>query len=98
MKKYTFKDYIEYIKDNPKGYWFKRKLYGWGWVPVTREGWIVTILFIGIILLNGFYLASNPNPSDTQITIFLVIVFVSIILLILIAYRTGEKPCWRWGR
>lgn len=23
-----FKKYKEYLKDNPKGYWFKRKLYG----------------------------------------------------------------------
>ena len=25
-----FKNYREYYKNNPEGYWFKRKLYGWG--------------------------------------------------------------------
>ena len=29
------KQYIAYLKDNPQGYWFKAKLYGWGWVPVN---------------------------------------------------------------
>ena len=24
-----FKKYLDYVNDNPKGYWFKRKLYGW---------------------------------------------------------------------
>jgi hypothetical protein len=28
-----FKEYTDYLKDNPQGYWFKRKLYGWGWTP-----------------------------------------------------------------
>jgi hypothetical protein len=33
-----FKKYIEYLKDNPQGYWFKRKVWGWGWTPVTWQG------------------------------------------------------------
>lgn len=24
--------------------WFKAKNYGWGWYPVTWEGWTVTII------------------------------------------------------
>jgi len=36
-----FNDYIEYVRDNPRRYWFKRKLFGWGWTPVTRQGWAV---------------------------------------------------------
>lgn len=35
------KEYLEYLKDNPKHLWFKRKLYGWGWVPVRWQGWLV---------------------------------------------------------
>ena len=27
------KEYIAYLKDNPQGYWFKARLYGWGWAP-----------------------------------------------------------------
>jgi hypothetical protein len=28
-------EYKKYLKDNPEVYWFKAKLYGWGWFPVT---------------------------------------------------------------
>ena len=35
------KEYIAYLKDNLKRYWFKSKLYGWGWVPVKWQGWLV---------------------------------------------------------
>ena len=31
------KEYIAYLKDNPQGYWFKARLYGWGWVPVNLD-------------------------------------------------------------
>lgn len=34
---HMFKNYLDYIRDNPHGYWFKRKLYGWGWTPVTWQ-------------------------------------------------------------
>ena len=43
--------YINYIKDNPEGYWFKRKLYGWGWTPATWQGWLSTFVFIGLVLI-----------------------------------------------
>ena len=31
------RQYIQYLKDNPQGYWFRRKLFGWGWVPVKWQ-------------------------------------------------------------
>ena len=32
-----FKNYLDYIRDNPKGYWFKRKPFGYGWTPVKWQ-------------------------------------------------------------
>jgi len=54
MKRYTWRNYIGYMKDNPKKYWFKRKLYGWGWVPVRWQGWFVVLLGISIFVA-GIY-------------------------------------------
>jgi hypothetical protein len=92
----------QYTRDNSKGYWFRRKLYGWGWFPVKWQGWAVTLAFIGILLLNGFYFSYNisPNspPSVADLDFFFGIIIISVILLLWICYKTGEKPRWSWGR
>lgn len=102
VKKYTWRNCIEYMRDNPKGYWFKRKLYGWGWVPVSKEGWLVVLGFIGVLLLNGFYFASkistNGEPTTFDLSLFFGVLIISIILLFWICYKKGEKPQWSWGR
>jgi len=96
------KNYIRYMKNNPKVYWFRRKLYGWGWFPITWQGWLATLLFIIICLLNGFYLeykvGSGNNPSATDLNIFFGIILISIIVLLIICFKTGEKPRWSWGK
>ncbi len=70
-----------------KRYWFRRKIFGWGWFPNTWEGWLVTILFIFIV----FSIAQRePIPW---------VLFIPLaLLLIFICYKTGEKPRWNWGR
>ncbi|MDP3987334.1 MAG: hypothetical protein Q8P81_03870 [Nanoarchaeota archaeon] len=102
MKKYTIKNYPDYIRDNPKGYWFKRKLYGWGWVPVRWQGWIIVLAFIGILLLNGTYFASkispNGKPTIFDFVLFFGIIIISVIILFKVCYKKGEKPKWSWGR
>ena len=102
MKKYTFRNYFEYLKDNPKGYWFKRRLYGWGWVPVKTEGFIIILTFIGILLLNVFYfvfiVSKNKNPSRLDLAIFFGVIIISLIFIFWICYKKGEKPGWTWGR
>lgn len=92
-----FKDCCEYLKDNPEGYWFKRKLYGWGWVPVKWQGWLVILAFVAYLVEVGTSLAPNPEPTESELMWFFVKVFGSVIVLILICYKTGESPKWMWG-
>ena len=92
-----FKEYIAYIKDNPNNYWFKRKLYGWGWVPVKWQGWFVIAIFIGLLILNSIPLESKSEPSAGQITWFFIKTILSVAILIFICYKKGEKPKWQWG-
>ena len=35
-------------------YWFSPKLIGWGFMPITVEGWIATIIFLALILLSAY--------------------------------------------
>lgn len=91
------KKYIEYLKDNPEGYWFKRKIFGWGWTPVKWQGWAVILAFVAFIVWGGLDLAAAGEPTGAMLTWFFLRVAISIILLIIICYKKGEKPRWQWG-
>jgi hypothetical protein len=86
------KEYTKYLKDNPHGYWFKAKLYGWGWVPVKWQGWLV--IFIGIAILSaGIYVGETDDAPGAAFLGFLLMT----ILIFSFGYWKGEKPRWQWG-
>ncbi len=88
--------YRSYIADNPQGYWFKRKWYGWGWTPVTWQGWLITIIYIGAIILSALTLDKNSPTKEVAFTFILPILLLTT-SFIFIAYKKGEKPRWQWG-
>lgn len=94
------KEYLAYLRDNPERYWFKAKLYGWGWTPATWQGW--TTLFAYIVLVLGLALFREESvPGDpmsgSNFLTFAVPILVLTSLLLYICYKTGEKPGWQWG-
>lgn len=91
------KSHIQYFKDNPNGYWFKRNLYGWGWTPVKWQGWLVIAGFVAVLVVSDLSLMSIQSPTDADITWFFVEVVASITLLLWICYKKGERPRWQWG-
>jgi len=95
MCKNLIKDYVEYLKDNPKGYWFKAKLFGWGWTPARWQGWAVLLVFVALIVLNAFRFDTYPKQEKPME--FIVETIVLVMILLMICYKTGEKPHWRWG-
>jgi hypothetical protein len=88
--------YYKYLKDNPKGYWFKRKIFGWGWVPVKWEGWIFLLIWV-ILLVQFELIAVKTYPDRSNVLQTLVHIILLVILLFLVCYKTGEKPRWQWG-
>lgn len=97
MCKKLFGDYVGYVKDNPKGYWFKAKIYGWGWTPVRWQGWLVLLVFIGLIILNSFRLKSRLSGGKETPVSFIIETVVLVLILLLICYKKGETPRWQWG-
>lgn len=92
--------YIEYLKDNPQGYWFKRKLYGWGWVPVRWQGWTVIavpIIYIMWMAKNFALRAESGLMSENEPWIFLIKIIISMVVIIGFCYWKGESPRWQWG-
>lgn len=90
------KEQIEYLKDNPNNLWFKRKLYGWGWVPVKWQGWAVTIGYVLAMMAFAFTIDEN-SPTREVIFTFVLPVFLLTVALFRICYKKGEKPRWQWG-
>lgn len=74
-----------------KKYWFKAKLYGWGWYPASWQGWIITGLYVGVVFLLVVHFEENIAP-------FLAWATVATGIFALISYKKGEKPHWRWGK
>lgn len=88
--------YVPYAKDNPKHLWFKRKVYGWGWVPITWEGWLVVALYIILVVLFSLTIDETSRSSEIMFTFALPVALLTI-TLIRICYKKGEKPKWQWG-
>lgn len=93
-------EYIKYLKDNPQGYWFKAKLYGWGWAPAKWQGWLVILVYVALLLIlvisREKYIPGNPDSGSNFLTFALPIIVLTT-LLVLICYKKGEKPHWQWG-
>lgn len=91
-------NYIKYLRDNPKGYWFKRKLYGWGWTPVKWQGWLFLVTWIALLVELFSIIEKNTSSANETIVSMIIPFVLMIILLFLVCYGTGEKPRWSWGK
>lgn len=91
-----FKAYIEYLRDNPEKYWFKRRVFGWGWTPARLQGWITSVFYFGFVLTLA--VTASPTASDAAaLKEVLVPVGIATIVFVSIVWRTGEPPKWQWG-
>lgn len=79
-----------------KKLWFKRKRYGWGWYPVSWQGWLVTVLYAAIVIALGFTVDETSPAREQMFTFFLPVLIVTF-ALIRICYAKGERPRWQWG-
>lgn len=82
--------------------WFKAKNYGYGWTSQTFEGWLTTLIYIVLVaLITVIFVMRLGDPLFDQwvsVGIYIFLLGLFTISLIIIAYKTGEKPSWRWGK
>jgi len=80
-------------------YWFAPKTYGYGYVPISVEGWFATLglIIISLILayLNNFF-----NPIKLTFLGSLIFLF-EILILGFLFLKIFEKKCkgklkWNW--
>lgn len=70
--------------------WFKRKRYGYGWTPVTWQGWLFTIAWIIV-----FYFTVTKIDHEWLKNLIVLVAMTGI--LFFVCYKKGEKPRWQWG-
>ena len=78
-------------------YWFKPHAYGYGAMPVTWEGWAVTLAALAIIFACSL-MAVGPGSSLSAWIIWLAVVSVTIVTLLSVSRRKTDGAWrWRWG-
>jgi len=78
--------------------WFRAKYFGWGWTPITWQGWLLTLIYVVFLV---FMIEGAENWIGILFGGVLNILFPVIVVsisFISICYMRGEKPVWRWGR
>lgn len=76
--------------------WFGPKYLGYGWYPITWEGWAIVIGFAVWIgsLVAAF--ATQPHTNLATLWFTASIALAVIFLCILCDSRCDEVACWRW--
>ncbi|HSC18940.1 MAG TPA: hypothetical protein VLC74_08505 [Rhizomicrobium sp.] len=64
--------------------WFGPKQFGWGWTPVSWEGWLVTAFFVAVTV------AASVVFGRSAMTFYVMIAVVGG--LIAVCWLTGTPP------
>lgn len=83
--------------------WFVNKCYGYGVMPVSWEGWLATLVLLGLVLVSAYTnFLFEPELLETEPRAILRFVFDGVLLIglfLLFAERHMDEPLeWRWGR
>ncbi|MDP7116213.1 MAG: hypothetical protein QF632_03240 [Candidatus Woesearchaeota archaeon] len=71
-------------------FWFKPKKYGYGATPSSWEGWLVTGVFILVVLWRALVLEGVQR-------LYLEIFVMVVILIQIVKVKTDGVWKWRWG-
>ncbi|MFT5849558.1 MAG: hypothetical protein ACI9H6_000367 [Patiriisocius sp.] len=89
--------HIAYLKNNPQGYWFKRKLYGYGWIPTLVQGWAVLLVYVASVMLIVMRATALEVSETTVLTQIVFPALFATVIFLIICHRTGESLKWQWG-
>ena len=74
-------------------YWFKKrkgffsKDLGWGWIPISWEGWLMILIFACLIILSVYYF----NLASATIWQGLSFLFTLIVIIFIFGYIADKK-------
>jgi hypothetical protein len=77
-------------------YWFEPKRFGWGFVPVTWEGWVTTLLLLILVVIsvytNGFF-DGAVTPKSVLRFIFDTFLITTIFTVTALEKTEGQDDC-----
>ena len=93
---------LDRMRDVPH-YWFKRRRYGYGWIPVTWQGWLALAIYLVVVVGGAFVFLDAPQntPEGTlprTLGSYLAFVAVAAVAFLAIVRSKAPKARWRWGR
>jgi hypothetical protein len=80
-----------------KRYWFRRKTYGWGWVPTTWQGYTVLGIYTGALATLVITFEKQSHQTADALTSFFLDTLALTVILLAVTYWKGERPSWQWG-
>ena len=73
------------MAEEERRYWFGPRRFGWGWSPVSPEGWVITAAIAVVGMVASRALRGRPFSQ-------LGVALVTTSALVLIAMATGTRP------
>jgi len=74
-----------------KKIWFKRKTYGWGWTPVSWQGWLSTVVY-AVVLLWLFRVVDSLSHSMSDVLVGFAPAFIfTTLVFVAVCWVTGEE-------
>ncbi len=83
-----------------KKLWFKNKRYGYGWVPISWEGWasiLVYAIAMAFVVRNIIALVAYDRFQGVWVAVSVGRVLLLTTALLVVARWKGERPKWSWG-
>lgn len=78
-----------------KQLWFARKRYGWGWTPVTWQGWAVIAAYAAFMAAGALLFLEGHGPWG--VIAFVVWTLAYTLWLVSLSWQHGPRPGWQWG-
>lgn len=77
--------------------WFRAKKYGYGWYPITWQGWAVVALYAYAVTTQAVALDAQAHSVSDVLFKFLPHFYILTVFMIIIGSAMGEPARWRWG-
>ena len=82
-------DVIDHFRVEP-GYWFVPKMFGWGATPVTWQGWVLTLGFALLLVLDIRFMPETIAKVGIGVALFAGFTVIAI-------RKTQGGWGWHWG-